>query len=498
MYKAIHFRIDKKIILAAIILSGALFRLVAINKIVWFDEALSIYAARQPFLEIIPLLLGGIDMQPPIFALLLHFLLKISSSEIWLRIFPFVCSLVVLYMTYKLGKKIFNESVGLLSCLLVAYSERFISYSVEIRGYMIWVLFSLLSIYFFIKSTESPSGRLFFFYIISTTICIYVHYCGALILFSESMSLLMNKKAVKTNMRLWWLSIGCILILLIPQAIYLYFAFQKFALWGSYFQRKASVIKCIYSLFLEYSNYCGLLFFYASIIIYLILSKSRNILFGPGLLYNNIRDTLIKLLRNPKINILFAYLILPIVLVSLFSQGKYHFLESRYFLPFFIFFYLSIAYSVSLYDGKIKKLIITLIVLFTFSNAVRYSILLQNQPRIGIKKASELLKSSLEKDDIVATSDIFISLHIFNYLNIPIRILVRPQEIESFYLLKLFYSDKNNFITNFSYFKNRKRLWLITGRERGSKDNWLTESKLLKLISRIEVDRVEIRLYDIL
>jgi hypothetical protein len=151
-----------------------------------------------------------------------------------------------------------------------------------------------------------------------------------------------------------------------------------------------------------------------------------------------------------------------------------------------------------LYRGKIKKLIIILIALFTFFNAARFSLYLRNQPHRGTKKAAELLKSRLQEDDIVATSDILNSLHIFNYLNIPIRILARPQEIESYYLLRLFYSDKSNFITNFSYFKNRKRLWFITGRERGSKDNWLTESKLLRLISRTEVDGVEIRLYGIL
>jgi uncharacterized membrane protein len=308
----------------------------------------------------------------------------------------------------------------------------------------------------------------------------------------------MDRKASKIIIKLWWLSIGCILILLIPQAIYLYFVFQKFALWGVLYQRTIPVIKYIYFLFLAYSDYCGLLFLYASIIIYLILSKSRNILFRPGPLYNNIRDTLIKLLRNPKINILFAYLILPIVLVSLFSLGKYCFLEIRYFLPFSIFFYLFIAYSVSLYRGKIKKLFIILIALFTFFNAARFSLYLRNQPHRGTKKAAELLKSRLQEDDIVATSNIINSLHIFNCLNIPLRILVRPQEIESYYLLRLFYSDKSNFITNFSYFKNRKRIWLITGRERGSKDNWLTESKLLRLISRTEVDGVEIRLYGIL
>lgn len=492
--------ISKKMILFPILFWAGILRLTVITKEVWYDEALSIYIARQPLRDLFLLLLNERDQTLPLFPILLHFLSKISSSEIWLRILPLTAGVLTIYAVYKLGKLIFNEFVGLLSCLLVAFSENLIYYSVELRTYSIWILFCLASVYFFIKSIESPSLKNFFFYVIFTTLCVYAHYFSVFLLVVELLIYFLYKNKLKLKLKLWLSIFGCILILSVPLIIYAFLKFQRFLDWGQLFYRPRPAIKDFFEFLISYSDHISIFYLFFLILGLGIASRLKTILSG-GNPFKKLNSYVNLLPKNYKLSLVFLYFIIPILSIFfIYINGFSLFYEYRYILPYFIIYYFIIAACIYAYKSKrLKESIVTLLVLITFFNSLRYCIVLRSQPRFGLKEVAEIIKPRLGHDDVVAVGDIYKFVHIFNYLNRRIVLVTTNELIKKHYVLRTFEFNEYEVIMDLDLIKDKKRLWLILERNKNEEhlNSLLAKSSKIKLKETFSTENVEIRLYDL-
>ncbi|MGA9350527.1 MAG: glycosyltransferase family 39 protein, partial [Anaerolineae bacterium] len=127
------------------------------SQSLWWDESLSLQRANYD----LPLILSNeivltdaarqlitFDNHPPLYFLLLHFVVRLAGqSEFALRFPSLAFSVLTVPLLYALGKCLFDRRVGLLAALFGAISPLYLWYSHEARMYTMLTFLGLLSFY---------------------------------------------------------------------------------------------------------------------------------------------------------------------------------------------------------------------------------------------------------------------------------------------------------------------------------------------------------------
>jgi uncharacterized membrane protein len=133
-------------------------RLPLLDGSFWLDEAAQALESSRPFSQ---QLLIRADFQPPLIHYITHFALYLGKSEWWLRLFgALIPGLVTIFASYKVGERLFNKKIGLISSLLLATSSFHIFYSQELRPYSLPAMFALLSWWVLVSLTNQADKNL--------------------------------------------------------------------------------------------------------------------------------------------------------------------------------------------------------------------------------------------------------------------------------------------------------------------------------------------------
>ncbi len=125
-------------------------RLPLLNGSFWLDEAAQALESSRPLNQQLDI---TDDFQPPLLHLITHFALQFSSQEWWLRFCgALIPSLLTIWGTYLLGKKLHHQKVGLLSALFLGTSSFFIFFSQELRPYALSTIFTIWSWFFLLEA----------------------------------------------------------------------------------------------------------------------------------------------------------------------------------------------------------------------------------------------------------------------------------------------------------------------------------------------------------
>ncbi|MEI8067346.1 MAG: glycosyltransferase family 39 protein [Candidatus Shapirobacteria bacterium] len=129
-----------------------LLRILALNQSIWLDEAVSISVASHYFFLDIPRLFSISDFHPPLYYMFLNLWAKVFGTEIFtLRLSSVLFSLITIFFTYLIGKKIKDKKIGLLAALLLSINPLFVYFSQDLRMYSMAVMFLTIVLYNFIK-----------------------------------------------------------------------------------------------------------------------------------------------------------------------------------------------------------------------------------------------------------------------------------------------------------------------------------------------------------
>ncbi|NET43257.1 glycosyltransferase family 39 protein [Okeania sp. SIO2B3] len=115
----------------------------------WKDELLSVYRAKY--------LKDYIFVPRPVSYILLRGWMLFGYSDSWLRGLSAVFTVVSVFLVYRLGCRLVNKPVGLISALLMAVSPLFIHHAQEVRMYGISIFFGLLGTLALTSALESPN-----------------------------------------------------------------------------------------------------------------------------------------------------------------------------------------------------------------------------------------------------------------------------------------------------------------------------------------------------
>lgn len=141
-----------------------------------------------------------IDGHPAGVQVFLYYWTRVFGEQEWVVKLPFtILGLASVYLIYWIGKKWFNETVGLLSAAFLASLQFPVMYSQIARPYISGMFFSLLMIYYWSNLMMNPQNRFYrnyILFIISTSLCTYNHHFSLLfaVIVSISGLFLIQKK----------------------------------------------------------------------------------------------------------------------------------------------------------------------------------------------------------------------------------------------------------------------------------------------------------------
>jgi len=183
---------------------------------IWLDEGQSIYYASKPLIDIFNL----DEPNPPLYIIILSFFVRIFGiSEFWVRLPSVIFGGLSVLLMYFLAKKIFNERIGLIASLILAFSAYNIYYSQEARMYSLLVFLSLLSMYFFINYLQNDNMNNSIYFLISTILLLYSHYFSMLIVLVQNIFLIILFRKKYGRLKRWLAVQSLIFIAYLPALI---------------------------------------------------------------------------------------------------------------------------------------------------------------------------------------------------------------------------------------------------------------------------------------
>src|SRR5690554_1470642 len=125
-----------------------------------------------------------IDGHPAGVQVFLYYWTKLFGFSEQALKFPFIVfGILSVYLTYLIGKRWFNETVGLLSAATVSCLQFTVMFSQIARPYISGLLFSLLMVYYLTRLIQQPEKKFWrngFLFVIASTLCAYNHHFSLL------------------------------------------------------------------------------------------------------------------------------------------------------------------------------------------------------------------------------------------------------------------------------------------------------------------------------
>jgi hypothetical protein len=306
----------------------------------WYDETFSLMNARLPFGEMTHRLMLLGETSPPLYTVLLHFWIKLGTSDAHVKLFSVLFGVASIWAIYLLARRVGNSLAALVSCLLLSVSESAIYYSIEARPYALFLLLSLLSTYSFLCALNEPRAKRRFGsktiwagYIVVTAMAVYTHWFGLLLPAVHAVGLAIYRPAF-FRVRHFTLSLAIVGCLCLPLAPFLINQIKLQETIGGFRWPGRPGPRALLDLALFTTGGHGLLVLtFALLIVALFRMKSQ-----PW-------D------KKMKKSMVFvsAYVLLPIIIAYAVSSitARYSFFVFRYFLPFVAGVYILIGVTLS-------------------------------------------------------------------------------------------------------------------------------------------------------
>lgn len=343
-------------------------RLINLNQSLWLDEAINLNNVRALGFGDLVLKYSLSDFHPPLYHVILKAnTLLIGSSELAARLPSVILGVLSVYITYLIGKKLYDKKTALIGAVLLATAPLHIYYSQEARMYMLAAFWATLSVYFFISLVKKESLSNWLGFIASTILMLYSDYLVYLLLPTYIIYLILFRKNVKRST----------IIGFIPSFILIFLALIP---WLLIFPKQLHVGLTVASASPAWANVVG-------------FSDLKNL--GLSL----VKFTVGRISHDN--NLIYAITFLPIGIfvlflfaISIFRMSKYRsYLQFWFFTPLLLGFFISFFIPVFVYfrfifilpafyliwasainSVNIKKISNTLLLLALFINLISTSI----------------------------------------------------------------------------------------------------------------------------
>ena len=329
------------------------------------DEADAFYLALADF----PTLVGRM-MQPgengPLYFLLLRLWIGLAgTSEFALRYFSLLPAVLAIPLMFVVGRRLAGPRVGLIAALLFVPSSYLLYYAQMTKMYSLVLLLSLLSSYLFLRALERPSARWWAAYTGVTTLALYTHVFGALLIPWHALFALLTIKQHRRALVPWLVSLGFLTLPYLPLGLQRMAAIAAPASLNRQFTGPQNLVGMVATLAREYGTRYDLLpgpllsgFFLA-----LALGGVVALLVAPPAT-NKSRLPLLFITLGALIPLLASYTLVMLG-VPLFA--------SRYLIITLPMFYLLWAAALAALAARSRPLALAVLVVFILLNGARWA-----------------------------------------------------------------------------------------------------------------------------
>jgi 4-amino-4-deoxy-L-arabinose transferase-like glycosyltransferase len=433
MKNVIGFAIKYKIffIIILIIVLGFLLRLHNLtSKSIWYDEAKSIQFAENPLWKII----SKPNSTPPLYFIILKFWIDVfGDSEFAVRFPSIIFGSASLLLIYWIGKKTFNELVGLYSAFILAISSFHIFYSQETRNFTLFLFLTLVSMFIFIKILKKEKVKYYFYLTLVNILIIYTDIFGIFLILTQTIIIYVSKEGL--NKRLY-LPIILALIFFCP---YLFFMSKNIrnilfdGLWWTYKPNLSSIIDTFKTFSYGGSRYGGL---NGGVVIIpkenLDISKNLLYIFTFLSLFGLTKQAGIIQRKNNADNrhgivLLLSWLGIPIVGSFLFSYIFYPIYIIRHLIFVSPAFYILVSYGIASIRKKLLQILSVISILFFSLFSLNYYY--THDLKIPWAKVCQYLTKNSRENDIITIAHLKESIFPINYYFIKDKIIFKINKI---------------------------------------------------------------------
>lgn len=181
-------------VLAGIILLGAALRLYNLGaKALWYDEISTIsIAEKSPHFILQPF-----SSYKSAFIILLKIWIGIFGTGVLaLRLLPAAFGIISIFLTFRIGKELFNSRAGLISAFLVSISCFHIYHSQQVKQYTFILFLVLLSTLYLIKFIAEGKARFIITNVLLNILILYTHPFGFSVIAFQALYILANYKSI--------------------------------------------------------------------------------------------------------------------------------------------------------------------------------------------------------------------------------------------------------------------------------------------------------------
>ena len=409
----------------------------------WLDEGYSVSLAHSSLLEII----NGTaaDVHPPLYYFLLHYWMKLfGDSETAVRMPSVLIGVLSVTMIYLVGKRLFDQQVGLLAALLLAISSFHVQYSQEARMYGLLTLLTLSSMYCLIDLVENRSRISLIGYVLFTTLALYTQIYGMFVLAAQNLYVLsvflLNRNRIK--LKFWhWIAVQlAIAVLYIP--------------WIPYLIKQVTHVQQgfwipsvnIWTLIWTFVGYAGSIRLFELFVIV-----------GLFVLLWHRKATALAFRRNGSLEIFRFYFLadwgaLPIIIPFIVSHYAPSIFSPKYTIPALAAYYILAAAAITAIPWREARFIVILIVVFLCSGSLReyYAVITKEQWR----EATHHIEGRAQPGDLIIFNDGMCQKYGYDYYSHRTDLLKKQ-----FNMSQIEGPDKDEAISK--TIDGNRRVWLV-------------------------------------
>lgn len=417
------------VIFLGIMLLGAILRLLFLDKPegLWYDETIIYKQASQPNIFSVIAYTKQVDIQFPLYQIILHFWSKIFSfSDFSLRMFSLICGALTVLVSYYAGKNLKSEKTGLICAGVFAINSFLIYYSQEVKMYALSGLFSILLLLFVIKIKNNCRNKVNYIGLMFASIAaIYTYVIAFVFVFIQNLALavyminqeVVDKRLIVKKSLLFFLTLT---LFCTPIFVYLFINRMKYAgVYNSVYSDWSSILVFLQDWFspvIKIANpmhYGSVIF--SNINLFTIVFVFLPVLAALYFIFNS--------LKRDKFSFVIFIPAIMFILIEFFAKTFTN-LEVAPRYTFIIAPSLLILVSYGFVMTERKKLAKTLLGLFLGINLV-YLLFSPDaafrMPRNGYKPLADVLNASgIKQDDFVVVwnRDIVLEKYIPTRLNV--------------------------------------------------------------------------------
>jgi mannosyltransferase len=369
------------IIVAGIALGFDLYRLGTPS--LWFDETFSVELARQP-LPVLWHTIFGLEPNMELYYLLLHFWLNFTSflglhpTEFVVRFPSTIFATMSSVLVFLLGRRYFGIIAGFAAAVLYTLARLQLTYAQQTRAYSLQLLLLCLAWYALLValSTGNRQRRWWICYIVAMTLAIYTQLFSFIVLLAQICAygvLLVLPGPWRDNVRRQFLTFVISLtvagVLVIPMALVSLYGGKQAAGWLP-IPHLHDIVVLFIIISGDSKNYLfalAICAFWGLVVAALVYLPDGLSLLRPIALTQQRRDERLLQLQRflPVAAVLLCWLVVPVVVSYILSQGQTRLFSTRTLIvvlpPFFLLAGLGIA---TLRWRSLQVVLVLLLLLF--------------------------------------------------------------------------------------------------------------------------------------